>query len=205
MHQLTLLDVPIAGLYPLDVDEANALVELWGHRLGACHRPFGQQAFCLRVQGEALSVAISASIVSATVAGYRRNQVVECARLCSVPGVTWANRLMVRLWREVCAPLWPYWPVHAAISYSHNAYHRGELYRTDGWTKEKDDCGSMGGGAWTRQRYATEAVVGKKTLWVWRYGEERQRAQERERLHPLEAWSQGELSMLNPVSAQRKA
>lgn len=170
MEQLVLLDVPIAGLYPLDIDEANALLVAWGHRLGACHRPFGQQAFCLRVQGEIVSLALSASIVSATVAGYSRNEVVECARLCSAHRAPWASRLMLRFWREVCAPLWPYWLIKAGISYSQNAHHTGNLYRFDGWQKVQEDCGSLGGGTWTRKRYATEAVAGKKTLWIWRYG-----------------------------------
>ena len=163
-QQLLLLDVPIAGLYPLAVEEANTLLVRWGHRLGPCKRPFGQQAFALRVQSQVVSVAISASIVSNTVATYHRQEVVECARLCSQPGITWANRLMLRLWREVCAPLWPYWAVRAAVSYSHNAHHTGNLYRLDGWTRLKDDCGTMGGGAWSRRRYATDAVAGKKTL-----------------------------------------
>lgn len=167
--QLLLLDVPILGLYPASMDEANALLCAWGHRLGPCTRPFGQQAFCLRLQGAPISLAVSASIVSNAVAGYRRNEVVECARLCSALGAAWATRVMLRLWREVCAPLWPYWEVHAGISYSQNAHHKGHIYRLDGWTKVQDDCGSMGGGTWTRQRYATGTVVGKKTLWLWTY------------------------------------
>ena len=167
--QLALLDIPIAGLYPCAISEANALLQLWGHRLGPCHRPFGQQAFCLNLQGQTISLTVSASIVSKSVAGYGRKEVVECARLCSAPGYQWATRIMLRLWREVSAPLWPYWPVRAGISYSQNAHHRGDLYRFDGWEKLSEECGSMGGGAWTRPRYATQAVAGKKTLWLWRY------------------------------------
>lgn len=167
--QLLLLDVPILGLYPLAMDEANALLAIWGHRLGPRTRPFGQQAFCLRLQGAPISLTVSASIVSATVAGYRRNEVVECARLCSAPGSAWATRVMLRVWRECCAPLWPYWEVRAGISYSQNAHHKGHLYRHDGWQKMQDDCGSLGGGAWTRKRYAGETVAGKKTLWLWAY------------------------------------
>lgn len=82
-EQMLLLNVPILGLYPMDVDDANALLIAWQHRLGACKRPFGQQAFCLRLQGEAIRLAVSTSIVSTTVAGYHRDEVVESARLCS--------------------------------------------------------------------------------------------------------------------------
>lgn len=164
-----LLDLPISGLYPLDIKDANRLLVEWGHRLGEIHRPFTMQAFALELDGEPISVAVSASVVSATVAGYRRTEVVECARLCSRPDSPWANRVALRLWRETCAPRWPDWPVRAAVSYSQNAYHRGDLYRFDGWERVRDDCGSSGGGAWSRQRYAGEAVYGKKSLWLWRY------------------------------------
>ena len=51
-EQILLLDVPIAGLYPLEMSDANALLVAWGHRLGACTRPFGQQAFVFTLQGE---------------------------------------------------------------------------------------------------------------------------------------------------------
>jgi len=59
--------------------------------------------------------------------------------------------------------------VKAAVSYSHNTMHRGDLYRFDGWEKVKDDCGSSGGGTWGRKRQNTEAVYGRKSLWVYRY------------------------------------
>lgn len=167
--QLVLLDVPLMGVYPCNPEEANTLIVAWQHRLGACQRPFGQQGFVLKCNGLPVSVAMSASIVSSTVAGYHREQVVECARLCSAPGNAWATRIMLRIWREVCAQTWPHWKVFAAVSYSHNAHHRGELYRFDGWTKVKEDCGSSGGGSWSRQRDASNVVYGKKTLWLYRW------------------------------------
>jgi hypothetical protein len=168
-RQVRLLDAPLVALTVLPVETANRLLVEWGHRLGPCHRPFTQQAFSLELEDEPISVAISASAVSATVAGYGRGQVVECARLCSRPDAAWATRVMLRLWREVCARRWPDWDVLAAISYSHNAMHRGDLYRFDGWERVRDDCGSTGGGAWSRKRYATDVVHGAKTLWLWRY------------------------------------
>ncbi len=161
--------LPVVSFQEIAVPEANRLLVEWGHRLGPVHRPFGMQAFGLVVDAKLVSVAVSASTVSTTVAGYRREQVVELARQCAEPSSAWANRVTIRLWREVGAHLWPYWTALAAISYSKNAHHRGDLYRFDGWQKVSEDCGSSGGGAWSRKRYATDEVHGKKTLWLWRY------------------------------------
>ena len=168
-EQIPLLLIPLMGLYPISLEEANSFLVLWQHRLGSVNRPFRSEAFILKLHEQPISVAVSASIVSAMVAGFSRQEVVECARLCSSPEHPWATRIMLRLWREVCAPLWKSWPVKAAVSYSHNAHHKGDLYRFDGWEKISDNCGSNGGGAWTRKRYASDAVYGQKTLWLYRY------------------------------------
>ena len=173
MVTLRLLDVPMVGLYPIEVFDANGLLSRWGHRLGVCNRPFRQEGYVLELQGRPISVSMSASIVSNTVAGYARQEVVECARLCSDPEYSWATRIMLRLWREVCAPAWACWPVKAAISYSHNGMHSGDLYRFDGWLKVSERAGSSGGGHYSCQRYATDAVHGSKTCWIWPSGEER--------------------------------
>ncbi len=158
---------------PISVDQANNLLEAWEHRLGPANRPFHQEAYALEWQDLPISVAVSASTVSNQVAGYQREQVVELARLCSDPAENWATRIMLRLWRQICAPKWQVWPVKAAIAYSHNVHGQGgNIYRFDGWTKIREDAGSRDGrGAWpeTRGRYATEAVRGSKTLWVWDY------------------------------------
>jgi hypothetical protein len=167
--QLPLLATAPVRAESISVAEANALLMAWQHRLGPLNRPFSQRAYALLVDGQPISVAMSASAVSAAVAGLRRDEVVELARLCSAPGGAWASRVMIRLWREVFAQRWPDWTVKAAISYSQNAHHRGDLYRFDGWTKVRDDCGSSGGGTWGRKRYASDAVHGPKSLWVWRY------------------------------------
>ena len=73
------------------------------------------------------------------------------------------------LWREIGGPRWPYWSVKAAIAYSQNVRHPGNIYRFDGWEKITDRAGSGGGGAWSRKRYAGNAALGPKTLWLWRY------------------------------------
>ena len=164
--QPRLLDVPMVGLFPTSLDYANRLLRSFEHRLGPVQRPFRSEAFVLELDRLPVAVAVSASVVSAHVAGFHREEIVELARLAGEP---WATRVMLRLWREVCAPRWKCWPVLAAISYSHNAMHRGDLYRFDGWERVRGDCGSGGGGAWSRPRYATDAVAGSKTLWLWQY------------------------------------
>jgi hypothetical protein len=171
---------------------ANELLVEWEHSLGPCKRPMRNDAFAIQLDGRPISVAITSTIVSGHVAWtetstvecdkgannisvnvtpvrYDRTEVVELARLCSAPGCAWATRIMLRMWREVCAPRWGPWTPKVAVSYSQNAKHKGSIYRTDGWAKVREDCGSSGGGAWSRKRYAGEAHHGQKTLWVWRY------------------------------------
>lgn len=163
-----LFDAPMAGLYPFDVRDANRLLAAWGHKLGPVHRPFRQAAYAFEVANRIIAVAVSGSIVSATVDGYARTEVVELTRLCALPGNAWANRVMLRLWREVCAPAWPDWTPLAAVSYSHNAMHRGDIYRTDGWEKVTDKAGFTSGSNYGRG-VADYVAAGKKTLWLWRY------------------------------------
>jgi hypothetical protein len=165
--QEPLMDIPMAGLYPTSVTEANELLVRWGHRLGPVRRPFRQEAYVLTVDGRPVAVATSGSIVNGPVAGYQRDEVVELTRLAACE--PWATRVMLRLWRELCAPRWACWPVKAAVSYSHNAMHRGDIYRFDGWTKIREDAGSNGGRTWSRERRQSDAVYGRKTLWLWRY------------------------------------
>lgn len=167
--QRRLLEAPTVGLYSIPLFQANQFLEEWGHKLGPCVRPFYSQAFALEVHGSPVCVAISASVVNHPVAGYHREQLVELARLGARVG--WANRVMLRLWREVCAPMWPCWKAAAAVSYSLNAMHRGDLYRFDGWEKIREDCGSGGGGTWSTPRREQPALSGRKTLWLYRLGD----------------------------------
>lgn len=161
-----LLDLPVAGLYPIPMWAANELLVEWEHSLGPCNRPMRNDAFALQLDGRPISVAITSTIVSNHVAWtetttegpeddpmivvtpvrYDRREVVELARLCSAPGCAWATRIMLRMWREVRAPRWGPWTPKVAVSYSQNARHKGSIYRTDGWAKVREDCGSSGGG-----------------------------------------------------------
>ena len=159
---------PMVGVEPLLDGEANRLLTLWGHYLGPCERPFGKQAFALHIDGQPLSVAVSASTVSATVPGVgARQELVELARLCSAPDARWATRVMLRLWREVHSRQWPYWPVRAAVAYSQNDRHDGRIYRFDGWTKVRETRGSSGGGQWTKARTDDDPSSGAKSLWTY--------------------------------------
>ena len=169
---MRLIECPIAGVNKIEVGRANELLCRWGHKLGPINRPFLMEAFALEVEGEPVAVAVSASIVHGPVAGYVTQEVVELARLAA--SNSWANRVMLRLWREVCAPRYAAWTPKAAVSYSHNTLHSGDLYRFDGWVKVSDRKGSTGnGGNWGRRGkgYANETIHGLKTLWVYEYVE----------------------------------
>ncbi|MET9729262.1 hypothetical protein ABZZ79_00925 [Streptomyces sp. NPDC006458] len=168
---LAAITAPAAGFFETDTAAANALLTCWGHYLGPSDRPFGSQAWRLDVGGEPVSVAISASTVSATVGGYARRQVVELARLCTRPGEQWATRVTLRLWRQVGAPAWPYWDVAAAVAYSDNKRHPGHIYRTDGWRRLTDRAGAPSGpnATWSKQRAEGHPARGRKSLWLWQY------------------------------------
>src|SRR6266487_3233430 len=95
---------------------ADHLLEEWGNWLGGCNRPFGRQSFGLQLaEVGIIAVAVSASTVNPTCAGYNRQEVVELARLCAHPDHRWATRVTLRLWRETAPTCWSgkYWPVRS--------------------------------------------------------------------------------------------
>jgi hypothetical protein len=147
---------------------ANELVIRWAHDLGPCNRPYGSDCWTFDIEGEPVAVAISASIVSPVAAGFTCRQVVELARLCSAND--WANRLMLRWWREVGARRWPYWEPRAAVSYS-NRGKTGDLYRFDGWQLVDENCGDWRARTSRRgfQAPRHDGKAGGKKLWLWRY------------------------------------
>ena len=163
------LPFTVDGFVPLTLGEANRLLIEFEHNLGPCKRPFRSEPWAFLVDGRPVAVAISASIVSATAADLHRTEVVELARLAAAE--RWANRLMLRWWREVGARRWSCWPVKAAIAYSQNDRHEGRLYRFDGWRKFTERGGSSGGGTWSTKRTVDEPVLGSKTGWVYEYAE----------------------------------
>jgi hypothetical protein len=164
---LRIASVPVAGLVPVSMAEANALLEEWGHYLGPCERPFRSEGWVLDIRDAPVAVAITSSIVSGQVSGFDKQEVVELARLCACE--RWATRVMLRLWREIAAPRYLCWKPRAAVAYSQTSRHEGDIYRFDGWELMNESAGSSGGGAWSRPRYAGDAVHGKKKQWLWRY------------------------------------
>jgi hypothetical protein len=168
--QPALFSAPLLAVEPITIDSANDLLVQWNHRLGPVTRPFRQEGYALLVGGNPVSVATSGSIIHGPVAGLDLHEVVELTRLASAPGSAWATRVMLRCWREVCAPTWPCWPVLAAVSYCQDSHHKGgDIYRFDGWTRAATSAGSTGGGQWSRPRPVDDPRLGVKSVWVWRY------------------------------------
>lgn len=155
---------PLVSFEQIENDQADALLIAWGHYLGACNRPFGKQYFGLEIQGKGIvSVSISASTVNKRCASYDRQECVELARLCSRPGYQWATRICLRLWREIGARAWPFWPVRTCVNYSNSTRHAGDIYRFDGWKHVADVHGGGGGGSsWTRK-------ANRETKKVWAF------------------------------------
>lgn len=154
-------------------DQANELIEEWGHPLGPCNRPYLSRAWGLAIDGQAVAVAMSASTVGATSAGYKRAQVVELARIARHPDHRGIMRVMLRLWRDYFAARWDGWdgPVRAAVSYALPADEHGKgtgnLYRFDGWTLW-GKCKPWGGGAtWSNPSKANAMGDGVKKLYYY--------------------------------------
>jgi hypothetical protein len=160
---------PLACWDRLPDHEADAALLAWGHWLGACARPFGRQSFGLWLAGDLVSVAVSASTVTATCGGYPRGEVVELARLCSHPDRRDLTRVALRLWRVTAPAEWTaaYWPIRALVSYANALRHKGDLYRFDGWQKVADVPGGVAGGGWQQgKRYE------RKSVWVYKVAEQ---------------------------------
>lgn len=170
---------PVLSIAPCTDRRANALLVDWDHPLGACNRPFGQQAWTLDVEGDVVAVAVSASTVSKTLTDEQgrvwkgrgaEGELVELARIARHPEHPFVLRPMLRLWREYLARTWPYWPVGAAVSYAMPGTP-GDIYRFDGWKRVRDCKPSPGGGTWTMAEPKVSKIAnGIKSLWIYRYG-----------------------------------
>src|SRR5262245_51541416 len=179
--QTRLFSTSMVSVEDTSIEQANRLLVTWEHKLGPLNRPFRNDAFVLKLGRRPIAVATSSSIIGPEVVGFRnlaerkdavrwqRHEVIELSRLATAPDAAWASRVMLRLWREVFAPSWPCWKVFAAISYSHNALHSGDLYRFDGWKRMHDRAGSTSGYGWSNYRPPGNVLTSKKSLWVWEY------------------------------------
>jgi hypothetical protein len=157
----------------IKLDQANELIAEWGHPLGPCNRPFQSRAWGLAIDGQAAAVAISASTVGATSAGYKRKQVVELARIARHPDHRGIMRVMLRLWRDYFAARWDGWdtPVEAAVSYAlpkdEDGNENANVYRFDGW-KYWGMCKPWSGGAtWSNPSKANEMGNEVKKLYYY--------------------------------------
>jgi len=150
------------------LDQANELIEAFGHPLGPFNRSFGRQAWGLAIDGKAAAVAVSGSTVGATSAGYKRAQVVDLARIARHPAHPGILRVMLRLWRDYLAGRWDYWPVQAAVSYALPG-KEGNLYRFDGWRFWGYCKPWAGGGTWSRPSRANDMADGVKKLYYYQY------------------------------------
>lgn len=156
--------LPLLAVEQVEPAEANTWVDHWAHPLGACERPFHQEAHMLIVDGRPAAATVSASTVSATSAGFDRGAIVELARIARAPEHPWVMRPMLRIWRAVLAQRWSCWPVRAAVSYALPGY-LGDIYRFDGWKLYGEMAPSGGGGTWSNGSRA----LGRKRLWFYEY------------------------------------
>jgi antitoxin VapB len=149
-----MLAAPIQHLEQIDTAEANRLLVAWGHRMGACNRPFQTWAHALFLHGEPMALTVTATLIREKCCGLDRRDAHELARLCAA--APWVNRVMLRLWRECVHPAFGHpW----AISYQDECLHTGNTYRLDGWLI----LGHSRSG--TDQRSGAKGR--KKTIWGW--------------------------------------
>lgn len=175
----TLFPTGPVGVEALSRADANRLLDRWGHALGGCNRPFGQDHWALRVGCQPVAVAVTASLVSPTITDengtiWPRHQAVELARIARHPDEPWTLRVMLRLWREVLAHEWAHWSPKIAVSYALPG-RTGDLYRFDGWTRVRQVKRSSpgAGSTWSKPSASDDVGDGRKTLWVYRWGDDR--------------------------------
>lgn len=142
-------------------DEANDLLILWAHRIGAIHR--GNQTglhYALLHEGRPVAVASANHLITPHVGGgldyLTRENTIELSRLCAErAGLC---RVVLRLWREFVFPLTN---KQYAISYQDADLHTGNTYRFDGWRK----VGFSKSGTDTRSGRPGR----RKYIWLWSY------------------------------------
>jgi hypothetical protein len=146
---------PIVSFDTITVEEMNACLVSWGHRMGALRRPMGKMlAHGLHHNGALVAVVGTADLINGTCAGLSRAEAIELARLCAIrPDLC---RPALRLWREFVFPaLGREW----AVSYQDEALHSGNTYRFDGWVQ----LGRSSSGPDRRSGRPGRS----KTIWGW--------------------------------------
>lgn len=127
----TRLFEPIVSFDAISVDDMNACLVAWGHKMGPLNRPAGRMwAHGLKHNGQTVAVVGTAALINETCAGFTRAEAIELARLCAIRRDL--CRPALRLWREFVFPaLGRPW----AVSYQDEALHDGNTYRFDGWRR----------------------------------------------------------------------
>lgn len=151
--------IPVATFEPITLDEVNACLLAWGHKMGPIERAnIAGVHHGLRHEGRLVAVASTMTLIRECVGGgnqhLTRDNCCELARLCAErAGLC---RVALRLWREFVFPQLGY---SDAISYQDADMHSGNTYRFDGW--ERIGFSSSG----------TDSRSGRKgrRKWIWRW------------------------------------
>ncbi len=160
---------PIAHLSAIPLHQANDLLVQWKHRMGPLLRgkSGALHVHALLAHGSPVAIATTSSLIAPCVGGglghLTRSNTVELSRLCA--SVSWANRVMLRLWREL---VFPATGMQYAISYQDADMHTGNTYRFDGWAR----VGFSHSGKDTRSGRPGR----NKWIWVWQHGAALQRS-----------------------------
>lgn len=160
VSQTSLLDCAGVVWRSTTIDEANAALVAWQHKMGPMNRPdYGDlTARGLYHDGTLVAVTCTAGLVRSAVGNcpwLTRGNAIEFARLCAVrPGLC---RVALRLWREFT---FPGMGIDYAVSYQDADIHTGNVYRFDGWARVAFNKGGS-----TDQR--TGRVGRNKYVWVW--------------------------------------
>ena len=151
--------IPLLWFDQIELPEANACLEEWGHHMGALRRPINGElchALIHRHEGPVVVVTTSTLIKDAVGGGLAhlgRHNTIELSRLCARrAGLC---RLGIRLWREF---VFPALGLAYAISYQDADMHSGATYRFDGWGRSP-----------LKSRSGTDSRSGRKgrDKWVW--------------------------------------
>ena len=150
--------LPIAALVQCELEQANDLLDRWGHKMGMLKRG-NQGAWChvLLHEGEPVAVTTTSYLIAPRVGGAHhltRENTVELSRLCAAR--SGLCRVMLRMWREF---VFPQLGFEYAISYQDADLHNGNTYRFDGWERV------------SFARSGTDTRSGRpgrnKWVWVW--------------------------------------
>jgi hypothetical protein len=125
---------PLISYDTISLDELNACLVAWEHKMGPWLRPdYGDQwLYGLRHDGRLVAVTASCALMTPRcAAGLSRAEAFELGRVCAI-APDWC-RVAVRLWRMSVYPaITSARGYQWGISYQDALLHSGDLYRHDG-------------------------------------------------------------------------